>query len=127
LSARILIVEDDMLIAMDLQATLEDLGYHVVLCVPTGEEAIQKTEECFPDLIIMDVRLAGRMDGISAAKVIKANYNIPVVFVTASTKADFNDLRAADESWECIGKPFRDEQLQAAVVTALEKAARSKP
>lgn len=70
-TARILIVEDDMLIALDLQTTLEDLGYQVTSVVSTGKEGIQELERSDVDLVLMDVRLAGELDGIETAKLIR--------------------------------------------------------
>lgn len=80
---RILVVDDEMLIARNLQRTLIDLGHEVPDVACFGEEAIEKAERVKPDLIFMDIRLASGMDGIEAAKIIRSRWSIPVVFLTA--------------------------------------------
>ncbi|MGZ7050315.1 MAG: response regulator, partial [Methanobacterium sp.] len=80
---KILIVEDEAITAMDLESILQKLGYEVVSIASTGEEAIQKSEELEPDLVLMDIVLKGQMDGISATKEIQSCYDIPVIYLTA--------------------------------------------
>src|SRR6187455_2024264 len=80
---RILIVEDQRLIAADIENTLKKLGYVVVGSVSSGEDAIGKSAELRPELVLMDVRLRGEMDGIQAAKVIRDRFRLPVVYLTA--------------------------------------------
>jgi DNA-binding NarL/FixJ family response regulator len=70
--ARILIIEDDLLIIMDLQTTLEDLGHQVVGTISRGEEACQTIEETLAEVTLMDIRLAGPLDGIATAKLIQS-------------------------------------------------------
>jgi CheY-like chemotaxis protein len=79
----ILIVEDESLIARDIKLSLEGLGYGVVDIASSGEEAIQKTRELNPGLVLMDIMLKGDVDGIEAAEVIYRELDIPVVFLTA--------------------------------------------
>ena len=82
-SAKIMIVEDMAIIAEDLRARTEDLGYSVIAAVPTGESALKQVDREPPDLILMDIRLAGEMDGIEAAEWIRAKSEIPIIFLTA--------------------------------------------
>ena len=81
--ARILIVEDETIIAMEVESQLQRLGYEVTSVVDTGEKAISKAESDKPDLILMDIRIKGEMDGIDAAEVIRNKFGIPVIFSTA--------------------------------------------
>ena len=86
--ARILVVEDEAIIAMEIESSLENLEYEVTSIVDTGDRAIQKAEEDKPDLILMDIRIKGDRDGIEAAKIIRGNFGIPVVFSTAYLDED---------------------------------------
>jgi len=81
--ARILIVEDEVIIAMEIELCLQSLGYEVISIVDTGEKAIVKAEVDKPDLILMDIRIKGEMDGIDTAEVIRKRFGIPVIFSTA--------------------------------------------
>jgi DNA-binding response OmpR family regulator len=120
-TARILIVEDDMLIALDLQTTLEDLGYQVTSVVSTGKEGIQEVERSDVDLVLMDVRLAGELDGIETAKLIRSRFYMPIIFLTGATKLDLNRLKGTIESCDYVTKPFNDEQLRTAIEMSLKK------
>ncbi|MBI4682590.1 MAG: response regulator [Nitrospirae bacterium] len=80
---RIMVVEDEGITAMRIKRSLEEMGYAVTSTVFTGEEAVKKVEEDNPDLILMDIVLRGKMDGIEAARQIHSNFNIPVVYLTA--------------------------------------------
>src|SRR5439155_17579045 len=79
----ILITEDEIMVARDLEQRLHKLGYQVADIVDTGEDAVQKTASLHPDLVLMDIRLSGEMDGIAAAVQIRSAHKTPVVFVTA--------------------------------------------
>ena len=76
--ARILIVEDEAIIAMEMENQLQGLGYEVTSIVDTGENAIKKAEEDKPDLMLMDIRIKGEMDGIAAAEAIRSQFGILV-------------------------------------------------
>ena len=82
---QILIVEDEGLVAKDLQSMLRRLGYDVPATVGTGELAIQTAATNQPDLILMDIQLRGNMDGVVAAESIKANQDVPIVYLTANS------------------------------------------
>lgn len=79
---KILIVEDERIIALNIRESLESLGYAVPAIVTSGEESIKKSIQLHPDLVLMDIRLKGDMDGIEAAEKIWKNLSIPIVFVT---------------------------------------------
>jgi CheY-like chemotaxis protein len=110
--ARILIVEDERLIAVDLQRRLTRLGYAVVALAASGAEAIQKALALCPDVVLMDIRLQGDMDGVEAAQQIHASTAIPVVFMTAYVDEDTQQRMRATSPWGCLYKPFAPNQVQ---------------
>jgi CheY-like chemotaxis protein len=94
--AKILIVEDEFVVADDIEARLLDLGYAVAGKANSGAEAIELAESHSPDLVLMDIHLRGPMDGITAATEIRQRFNLPVVFLTAY--ADDSTLDRAKEA-----------------------------
>lgn len=80
--ARILVVEDEIIIAMCLAMELEQAGYQICQTISTGEEAVEIVQQHPPDVILMDIRLAGELDGIEAARQIQASSPIPIIFMT---------------------------------------------
>src|SRR4051812_11603760 len=115
---RILIVEDQRLIAADLANTLRKLGYEVVGNVASGEEAIGRSDQVRPELVLMDVRLRGEMDGIHAAEIIRDRFNLPVVFLTAYADEE-TILRAKKTTpYGYLVKPFNERELRATIEIA---------
>jgi DNA-binding LytR/AlgR family response regulator len=120
----ILVVEDEGIVAKDIQNSLKKLGYHVPLVVSTGEDALQAVEESNPDLVLMDIMLKGGLSGIDAANVIKNRYDIPVVYLTAY--ADESTLAKAkiSEPYGYIIKPFKEVDLHTTIEMAIYKHSR---
>ncbi|MUG93407.1 response regulator [Scytonema sp. UIC 10036] len=120
-NAKILIVEDERIVAKDIAKRLQNLGYVVVAAVSSGEEAIEKAAETRPDLVLMDIRLKGKIDGIKASEHIRTEFNIPVIFLTAY--ADEKTLQRAKvtEPFGYIIKPFDERELYAAIEVALRR------
>ena len=115
---RILIVEDQRLVAADIENTLKKLGYVVVGSVSSGEDAIGKSAELRPELVLMDVRLRGEMDGIQAAKVIRDRFRLPVVYLTAHADEE-TILRASKTTpFVYLVKPFNERELRATIEIA---------
>jgi PAS domain S-box-containing protein len=114
-----MVVEDEKIIANDISYSLEILGYHVVASVAYGEEAVLRASELRPHLILMDIRLKGEMDGISAARQIQALLDIPVIYLTAM--ADEQTLQRAKltEPFGYLLKPFDDQELRITIEIAL--------
>lgn len=112
---KILIVEDENIIAMDIHYTLKSLGYDVCGVAVSGEESVEKAFIMNPDLILMDVKLSGNIDGLSAAKRIQSHLNIPVIYLTAY--GDDNTLKQLDKTkpYGCINKPFEERELQSKI------------
>ncbi len=110
---RILIVEDEPFISMDERSILRRLGYDVIAIVSSGEEAVKLAEESRPDLILMDIKLAGEMDGMQAAVAIHESNKIPVIFVTAYgyKRSNISERVSVPEYFGYIVKPFSEEEL----------------
>ncbi len=122
-NARILIVEDEGLVAMDLQSRLQRLGYTVVDIVDTAARAVAVATAQRPDLTLMDIHLAGGSDGIAAAVEIHAQLGLPIVFLTAYADAATLDRAAAAAPFGYIVKPFEERSLTATVQMALARRA----
>jgi CheY-like chemotaxis protein len=118
LKGRILVVEDDEIIQLDLRRHLKQLEYVVVGAATSGEEAITKAAELKPDLVLMDIRLRGMMDGIEAARQIRSAREVPVIYLTAQGGADLS-CNTKDVREPRITKPFNRMALQTAIETAL--------
>ncbi|MBC8414212.1 response regulator [bacterium] len=117
--ARILIVEDEAIIAMELESQLQSLGYEVTSIVDTGVKAIEKAEADKPELIIMDIRIKGGMDGIDTAEVIRNRFGIPVIFLTSY--ADEENINRAKLSipYGYLIKPVQERDLRITIEMAL--------
>ncbi len=118
---RVLIVEDERIVAMGIKQMLISLGYTVAGIASSGEDAIRKTELTFPDLVLMDIMLKGDVDGIEAAKEIKSRFDIPVVYLTACS-----ENKIVERAWKTnpsgyIVKPFDERDLQKSIDVALRR------
>ncbi|MGH7600174.1 MAG: PAS domain S-box protein, partial [bacterium] len=118
---KILVVEDENIVAKDIQNTLKALGYTVTAVVASGEEAIQKAGETQPDLVLMDIMLKGYQDGVEAARQIFARFNIPVVYLTAYTDETTLQRAKVTEPYGYILKPFEERELHIAIEMAIYK------
>ncbi len=123
---RILVVEDEAIIARDLQKRLQAQGYIVTSAVSTGEDAILKAKTDTPDLVLMDIVLLGDMDGIEAAGRIRALLDIPVVYVTAYADEKILERAKITEPYGYILKPFDDRELRSVIEMALYKSSTEK-
>jgi PAS domain S-box-containing protein len=120
---RILVVEDDAIIAMEIAERLKRMGYDVTDIVATGEEAIHRAFEKTPDLILMDIRLQGEIDGTEAARRITSQMDIPVIYLTAYSDRDTRESAHQIFSYGYIIKPFNDQQLLCAIDMAFSNHA----
>jgi CheY-like chemotaxis protein len=118
---RIAVVDDELIVAKDLEATLRGFGYEVPGTAPSAREAIALAGAAKPDLMLMDIRLSGEMDGIEAARHIQRQHDVPIVFVTAY--ADDATLARAREAYPYgyLVKPVQDNALRSTVATALHR------
>lgn len=122
MSVRILIVEDEQVVAMDLEMQLSSIGYQVTGIAETGHEALRLTEATKPDLILMDIHLQGDLDGIATAWEVHRLWNLPVVFVTAFASEEIQRRAKAASPFGFLTKPYRPEDVRAAISTALRGA-----
>ncbi len=119
--ARILIVEDEAIAAMDIQQRLAGLGYPLPDVAYNGEEGVRKAEKTQPDLVLMDIMMPGNMDGVAAAEQIRSRFDIPVIFLTAySDKKTLSRAKIAGP-YGYIVKPFQERELLITVDMALYK------
>jgi CheY-like chemotaxis protein len=118
---KILIVEDEQIIAKDLKLTLEGLGYSITATVTTGQDAIKSVEQDEPSIILMDIKLKGQMDGIQAAEKIKVDKNIPVIYITAFADEKIIERAKITEPFGYILKPFQEKELHSVIEMALYK------
>ncbi len=112
---KILVVEDESLVAEDIKDFLEELGYTVPAVADTGKEAIKKAAETQPNLVLMDIRLKGEMDGLTAAQQIWDLFNIPIVYLTANSDINTLERTKTAGSFNYITKPFKERELHTAV------------
>lgn len=118
---RILIVEDDMIIAANLAMQLTKLGYEVIGIASRGEEALAHTKLTPPDLILMDIHLKGSLNGIATVKAIQINCDIPVIYLTAnSDEATFASAKTT-HPYAFISKPFNQVDLERTIALVQEK------
>ncbi len=117
----ILVVEDEFLVAADIEESLLSLGYNVQNTIATGKDAIAEVEKKLPDLILMDIALKGDMTGIEAANIIRQKHDVPVIFLTAN--ADVATIEKAKISlpYGYIIKPFSEKELQTNIEIARYK------
>lgn len=119
---RLLIVEDERLIARDLRGSLEELGYEVAGIVDSAADALASAREHRPDLILMDIRLRGDADGIDAAERIRADLALPFVYLTSHTDDVTLERAKVTDPYAYIVKPFTERELHGAVQVALHRA-----
>ena len=117
--ARILVVEDEAIIAMEIESCLQNLGYEVTSVVNTGDKAIQKAEEDKPDLILMDIRIQGDKDGIEAAEIIRERFGVPVIFSTAYFNEERIGRAKITMPFGYVLKPIQESELKVTLEMAL--------
>lgn len=115
---KILIVEDEMLIAANIANQLEAFGYEVIGIIPRGEEAIKVVQNDKPDLVLMDINLKGEIDGIETAKRIQQEGPIPIIYLTANSDDEHFNRAKATNPYAFLSKPFKRLDLQRALELA---------
>lgn len=124
---RILIAENESIIAQDLQQRLQNWGYEVIAVVSSGKEAIQKVEENNPSIVLLNIGLNGEIDGIEAATEIHSLFRVPIVYLTGYADERTKKRARIAEPYGYIIKPFEDRELHTAVEMALLKAELVRP
>ncbi len=117
--AKIFIVEDEAIIAMELESSLQSLGYEVTSIVDMGEKAIEKAEKDKPDLILMDIRIKGEMDGIETAEIIRNKFGIPIIFSTAYLDQERIERAKITMPFGYVLKPIQERDLKVTIEMAL--------
>lgn len=115
---QILVVEDEALVAMNIEALLSDAGFQVLACVDTGAAAIEACDRASPQVVVMDINLRGEMDGCEAATIIRDRWATSVVFLTGQGDRATRQRACELEPSAYLVKPFLDEELVAAVSSA---------
>ncbi len=119
---RVMVVDDEAVISMQLEERLEAMGYDVVGTASSGEEAVDMAIDLRPDIILMDIVMPGKLDGIQASEMIKAELDIPVIFLTAYTDEKFIDKAKDVEPFGYIVKPFQEKEIRACIEIAIFKS-----
>ncbi len=123
---RILVVEDEHIVAMGIKKMLKNLGYTVTGVASSGKDAISKAESTFPDVVLMDIMLKGDMDGVEAAKEIRERFDVPVVYLTAYSDNKILERAKKTEPFGYIVKPFDEKDLHSSIEVALHKHRKEK-
>ncbi len=124
--ARIMIVEDEGVVALQIRESLEGLGYVVPAVAMSGEEAMERLLETEPDLILMDVKLPGGLSGIEAARKIRGRLDVPIVYLTAFSDEETLALAKATDPYGYVLKPFEEKSLHAIIEMSLAKHRRAR-
>lgn len=109
--AHILVVDDEVIVGQGIRRDLERLGYHVPAVAISGQEAIQRAGDLRPDLVLMDIRLSGEMDGVEAAARIREGLDVPVVYLTAMVDEETLRRAKVTKPYGYLLKPFELEDL----------------
>ena len=124
MKSNVLIVEDEALVALEIRECVEHLGHNVSAVVDTAQDAVQHALSRKPDLIIMDIRLKGTMDGIEAASLIRKSASVPVIFLSAYSGDEFLERAKITEPYGYLLKPIHEEQLESAIRMTIHKHSR---
>ncbi len=114
-SFKILIVEDEMIIAANISLQLSTLGYEVTGIIPRGEEALLHLKQNKPDIVLIDIHLKGELDGIETARLMQQEYNIPIIYITANADDNHFTKAKGTHPYAFISKPFKKLDLQRAI------------
>ena len=120
MSRRIMIVENEAVVALDIENLLLTVGFQIAAVVCTGREAIQMAEETIPDLVLVDIGLKGPMDGIELAQALREGFNIPIVYLTARTDEQTLARAELTRPLGYITKPFGQAELLSSIELALQ-------
>ncbi|HEY5914141.1 MAG TPA: response regulator [Verrucomicrobiae bacterium] len=116
---RILIVEDEAIVACDIQTQLEACHFEVPATASSGEQALRLAAETMPDLVLMDIKLRGDLNGVQVADIIRRQYGIPIVFLTANSEEEMLQRAKVTEPLAYVLKPYSEKELRIAVEFAL--------
>ncbi|MFB0925321.1 MAG: response regulator, partial [Vicingaceae bacterium] len=118
---KIHITEDEFIVSKNLENQLISLGYDVIGCSSSGEDTLVDIEKNIPDLILMDIMLAGKLDGIETANIIAEKYDIPLIFLTAYSSDEIYKRAKNSNPHAYLLKPFEDRELEINISITLNK------
>jgi CheY-like chemotaxis protein len=118
---RVLIVEDEVITGIYVKNILKRCGYIITSVETSGENAITSAGRDIPDLVLMDIKLSGDMDGIDAAKHILEQFSIPVIFLTAQSNTAIFEKLNTNKPFECLFKPFTERELEQIISETMNK------
>ena len=118
---KILIVEDEAIIALELESKLQSHGYNLIYFSSTGAEAIQIAYDKKPDVILMDITLKGKMNGIEAARKIHQNHKIPIIYMTGNSHFRSDKKLLKTNPVKVLSKPASDWEIFSAIEKALDR------
>ena len=119
--ARILVVEDESIVAFNLQQRLEQLGYDVPAIAVSGQESLELVDETMPDLVLMDIHIQGDMDGIDVASRLRETHAVPVIYLTAYSEDSTLERARQTSPYGYLLKPFSERELHATIQMAFER------
>ena len=119
--AKVMIAEDEIITAADLRNELQNLGYSICSFATSGEKAIQTAEQEKPDVVLMDIRLKGELNGVEAANEIRSRFGVPIIYMTGYSLEMFKDKAGVVEPYEYIGKPMEIGDIKNAIESVLNK------
>jgi len=120
---KVLIVEDELIIAEDIKDILEHASYEVIGMAASGKEAIQLVSEVMPDILLIDISIKGNMDGIQLANTIREQFNLPFIYITSYTNKSILERAKLTKPYGYIVKPYKEQDVLIAVELALSNAA----
>jgi two-component sensor histidine kinase len=121
IATRIMVVEDERIVALHLKQQLSKLGYDVVAIAASGENALLKIADLRPDLVLMDIHIEGQLDGIDVSAKIPPALDIPIIYVTAFSEEGTLERARATKPYGYLVKPFSERELHATIQMALER------
>jgi CheY-like chemotaxis protein len=125
MAVKILIVEDNMIIQMFLENTIEEIGDNIITTANNGEEALAMMEADTPDLLLLDIGLNGKRNGIEIAELVNDKYGIPIVFITGNSDRSTLERAMKTNPKHIINKPIDENQLKAEIITIMERISNS--
>ena len=124
--SRILIVEDDAILRMDLEFCLRDLGYEIAASCASAEEAIESATKSKPDIVLMDIFMPGGLDGVEVAKIMNTEFQLPVIYLSGFCDEISISRAKLTDPYGYLLKPYDKETLRKTIETALETCRRSR-
>lgn len=121
MSTNILIVEDESIIALDIEQSLTSYGYCITAIATSADTALKAIQQWQPDLVLMDIQIQGSQDGIQTAALIKAQFDLPIVYLTAYIDTATLERINRIQPGGYVVKPFQDKDLRSAIETALQQ------